>query len=99
MFNQQSRSRVGTQIIGGIDDIDGIDDILLADRDFIEELIQGNVELIATEKQDLGESKESSSLRVVPSIKKSAKKSTGSANSNGPRVSINRRDAGRVLLL
>jgi len=100
MFNQQARSRVGTQIIGSIDDIDGVDDILLADRDFIEELIQGNVELVATDKQEVEVTRDVTTVRAASSIKKPKKaaKSDGPAN-GGRRVSINKRDAGRVLLL
>ena len=104
MFNQQSRSRVGTQIIGNINDVDGVDDILLADRDFIEELIQGNVELIASEHPTNPSSSSATqgtdgvTVRTAPTSKK--KKSTAATNpNNGRRVSINRRDAGRVLLL
>lgn len=92
MFNQQGRSRVGTQIIGDVSDVDGVNDILLPDQELIHELIQGNIELVADTPNvtDDKTTKSSSAIKV-----KSKKKSTPS----GPRVSINRRDAGRVLLL
>ena len=104
MFNQQSRSRVGTQIIGQIDDIDGSDDILLADRELIEELIQGNIELIATSEPAPGATSGASTTDNTPRVtvtkaKKKASSSTGGSDDKGRRVSINRRDAGRVLLL
>ena len=103
MFHQQRRSRVGTQIIGSLEDIDGIDNILLADQDLIEELIQGNIELIpeVAKENVTGNKEESSSKTTVTktagSIKKAAKKSN--VDSNGRRISINKRDAGRVLMM
>ncbi len=105
MFNQQRRSRVGTQIIGCLDDIDGIENILLADRDLIDELIQGNIELIpevAKENDDSksrneGATPKTTVSKTAASIKKAAKKSNTDAN--GRRISINKRDAGRVLLM
>jgi|LauGreDrversion4_2_1035121.scaffolds.fasta_scaffold14402_3 hypothetical protein len=100
MFNQQSRSRVGTQIIGQIDEIDGIDDILLADKELIEELIQGNIELIATTEPPSGRSTTDNTprLSLVKAKKKGGSTLSGTDDKNR-RVSINRRDAGRVLLL
>ena len=104
MFNQQSRSRVGTQIIGQIDDIDGIDNILLADKELIEELIQGNIELIATSEpvSEPLSGRSTTENTPRPSVVKTKKKvgapSSGTDEKNR-RVSINRRDAGRVLLL
>jgi len=104
MFNQQRRSRVGTQIIGSIDDIDGIDDILLADRDLIEELIQGNIELIpevakenVDAKSDRNNTTKTTVTKTASSIKKAAKKPN--VDANGRRISINKRDAGRVLMM
>ena len=102
MFNQQRRSRVGTQIIGSIEDIDGVDDLLLADRDLIQELIEGNIELMPdVAKENKGQDQDSSArnvtVRTSTSVKKSTKKPT--TDSNGRRVSINRRDAGRVLMM
>jgi hypothetical protein len=102
MFNQQSRSRVGTQIIGQIDDVDGVDDILLADRELIEELIQGNIELIATsapvsESVSCTSTTENTPRVTVAKVKKRA--SNAGPEDKTRRVSINRRDTGRVLLL
>jgi hypothetical protein len=103
MFNQQRRSRVGTQIIGSTEDIDGIDDILLADKDLIEELIQGNIELIpeVAKENVSGTSRNDSAPTIVSktaaSIKKAARKSN--VDANGRRISINKRDAGRVLMM
>lgn len=105
MFNQQSRSRVGTQIIGQIDDVDGVEDILLADRELIEELIQGNIELIATappvsENVDSGNADNAGRMSVVKAKKKPPTGAAGGKDDKASRrVSINRRDAGRVLLL
>lgn len=89
IFNQQARSRVGTQIIGDLSDLDGACEVLLADQELIDELIQGNVELVAQEQH---EKENESDVKAIASKKKQPKPS-------GPRVSINRRDAGRVLLL
>lgn len=100
MFNQQSRSRVGTQIIGQVEDIDGVDDILLADRELIEELIQGNIELIATSEPASATSTTDNTPRItVAKSKKKASAPTSGTEEKARRVSINRRDAGRVLLL
>lgn len=105
MFHQQRRSRVGTQIIGSLDDLDGIDNILLADKDLIEELIHDNIELIPeVAKENIGTEKDSASAnskttvaKTTGSIKKAAKKSN--VDANGRRISINKRDAGRILMM
>ena len=104
MFNQQGRSRVGTQIIGDLTDLDGVDDILLADQELIDELIQGNIELVADVPVPQSTKRpEKSQISVKAGVKKKSGsgKTPGSASSanGGRRVSINRRDAGRVLLL
>ena len=98
IFNQQRRSRVGTQIIGSIEDIDGIENLLLADRDLLEELIEGNIELIPeTVKENKATEKgnKPTIIKTANSVKKSGKKEGG----NERRVSINRRDQGRVLMM
>jgi hypothetical protein len=101
MFNQQRRSRVGTQIIGCIDDMDGVDNILLADRDLIEELIEGNIELIPeVAKENVSEQDSRTrtvTVKTSSSVKKAPKKAA--TDSNGRRISINKRDAGRVLMM
>lgn len=99
MFHQQSRSRSGTQIIGSTNDIDGVDDILLADKELIEELIEGNIELIAQPNSGI-ETGGSNSLNSTPGLSVRAEKTKKkSVTKSERRVSINRRDAGRVLLL
>ena len=106
MFNQQRRSRVGTQIIGCLDDIDGIENILLADKDLLDELIQGNIELIPEVAKENVDSKSTTEngtpkttvRKTTASLKKASKK-TGVTDSNGRRISINKRDAGRVLMM
>jgi hypothetical protein len=99
IFNQQRRSRVGTQIIGGVEDIDGIENLLLADRDLIEELIEGNIELIpeksTKENHESEKGNKQPTIKTANSVKKAPKKSGG----NERRVSINRRDQGRVLMM
>jgi hypothetical protein len=105
MFHQQRRSRVGTQIIGSLDDIDGIDNILLADKDLIEELIHDNIELIpevakenVADEQDTALTNSKTTVaKSAASIKKATKKSN--VDPNGRRISINKRDAGRVLMM
>ena len=106
MFNQQRRSRIGTQIIGSLDDMDGVDNILLADRDLIEELIQGNIELIpdrpsGEEAMARSSSDKGLTVKAGSAVKKSVgKKSSGKSDASaGKRISINRRDAGRVLMM
>lgn len=99
MFHQQSRSRSGTQIIGQLNDIDGVDDLLLADSDLIEELIEGNIELIA-QPNSAPDTGGPTSMSSTPGVSVRADKGKKkSASKSERRVSINRRDAGRVLLL
>ncbi len=99
MFHQQSRSRSGTQIIGQLTDIDGVDDLLLVDKELIEELIEGNIELIAQPNSGI-DTGGPSSLNSTPGVSVRADKpKKKSAAQSERRVSINRRDAGRVLLL
>ena len=96
MFHQQSRSRVGTQIIGSLNDVDGVDNILLADRDYLDELIQGNIELTVEAPSS---TVQASTPGEKVTVKAGIKKKKATPTTNGKRVSINRRDAGRVLLL
>jgi hypothetical protein len=101
IFNQQSRSRTGTQIISRLADIDGADELLLPDRQFIEELIQGNVELIQEEAkhQPTIKTPQKGPTGTTKGRESTGKKKTPASTGGGPRKSINRRDAGRILLL
>jgi hypothetical protein len=98
MFHQQTRSRAGTQIIGALNDIDGVDDLLLADQELIEELIEGNIELIAQPQEGIETNGNSASSTPGVAVRAESKKKK-SATKSERRVSINRRDAGRVLML
>ena len=98
MFNQQKRSRIGTQVIGSLDDMDGIDNLLLADRDLIGELIEGNIELIPNRQAQDPENNSKDTYSKTASLPKKANKNKRESLSER-RVSINRRDAGRVLMM
>lgn len=98
IFNQQRRSRVGTQIIGRLEDLDGLGNILLADRDLIEELIEGNIELVPS-MESIAHGSKNMAVKTASTDKKPPKKSIEKAKGNDRRISINRRDQGRVLMM
>lgn len=98
IFNQQKRSRIGTQVIGSLDDLDGIDNILLADRDLIGELIEGNIELIPSRASEASGGSSVDTTGSRSSVPKKVKKSVRESLTER-RVSLNRRDAGRVIML
>jgi hypothetical protein len=98
MFNQQKRSRIGTQVIGSFDDIDGMENILLADRDLLGELIEGNIELIPIRTSPSSTTENSKPESTRTADPKQSKKRVADGNKDR-RISINRRDAGRVLMM
>ena len=105
MFSQQLRSRQSTQVIEKEDDMDGFYELLLADQDYIRELIQGNIDILyggnplpnATPAKHRPSTEPNSASR--PSKRKSVTPG-GKDEAKPPKTpSSGRRDVGRILML
>lgn len=101
MFSQQLRSRQNTQVIEHEADMDGFDHLLLAEKHYVRDLIQGNVDIKFSGKQ-LPNATPIKNRESVGSNAGSAKKAGTPAKAGGktPKTpSTGRRDAGRILML
>ena len=96
MFSQQKRARAGTQIIEKPEDMDGFDELLLNDRLFVNELIEGNVEL-PQDKENNKLLPESQTPAKRPRLSSTPMKKTDGKILNTP--STGRRDNGRIVML
>jgi hypothetical protein len=105
MFSQQTRARQTTQVIEHESDMDGFGDLLLAEQQYIRQLIQGNIDL-RFDGQKLPNAKS------APSVKRQSEPGTGRRLSSStpakdekkaktPKTpgSGSRRDFGRILML
>ena len=105
MFSQQLRSRESTQVIEKETDMDGFDDLLLADQDYIRDLIQGNIDILYTGNPlpNSTPAKHRPTSEATSATRPNKRKSVtpgGKDEAKPPKTpGSGRRDVGRILML
>ena len=105
MFSQQTRAREATQVIDHESDMDGFENLLLSEQQYIRQLIQGNIDLRFND-QKLPNSKPNASSRrqsepgaVRRLSAATPRKDKEKAKTPKTPGSGSRRDFGRILML
>lgn len=94
IFSQQKRSRQSTQVLEKEDDMDGFDELLLADKHALRELMQDNVDLRFDAKLPNSVSKRESEGGSSHRKSVSSSQAPTRASSQGRRPSSGRKSIG-----